>query len=84
MLFTTAHPITHSMAVAIIQAVREFDSNAVVRAEISSQKILIDGNLSAKQALSALVKARCESPVLEQVAEPVHIQGGHTCCGHCV
>ena len=84
MLFTTPQPITHSMAVAIIQAVRELDSSAIVRAEISSQKILIDGNLSVQQALSALVKARCDSPVLEQAAEPVHIQGGHTCCGHCV
>lgn len=84
MLFTTPQPITQSMAIAIIQAVRKLDSGATVRAEVSSQRILIEGRLSAEQAMGALLKARCESAALEQEAEPVHIQGGHTCCGHCV
>ena len=84
MLFTTPQPITQSMAIAITHAVREIDSGAIVRADVAGQQILIDGKLSAEQALAALVSARCESAVLEQVAKPVHIQGGHTCCGHCV
>ncbi len=83
MLFTTSQPITQSMAIAITQAIHELDPAATVRAEMSSQQILIDGDLTAEQAQAALVKARCGFVELQQAAEPVHIQGGHTCCGHC-
>lgn len=83
MLFTTTQPITQSMAIAITHAIHELDSDATVRAEMSSQQILIDGDMTAEQAQAALTKAGCEFIALEQAAEPIHIQGGHTCCGHC-
>jgi hypothetical protein len=83
MLFTTTQPITHSMALAITRAIHEVDPDATVRAEMSSQQIVIDGNLSADAALAALDKAHCMSPVFVPVDEAVHVQGGHTCCGHC-
>lgn len=83
MLFTTTQPITQSMAIAITHAIHELDPAATVRAEMSSQQILIDGDVTAEQAQAALVDARCEFVELQQDAEPVHIQGGHTCCGHC-
>ncbi|HQX64976.1 MAG: hypothetical protein IPH43_07900 [Xanthomonadales bacterium] len=83
MLFTTSQPITQSMAIAITHAIQELDADATVRAEMSSQSILIDGDVTVDQAKAALAKAHCEYVTLEQPAEPVHIQGGHTCCGHC-
>lgn len=83
MLFTTIQPITQTMAIAISHAIHEIDPDATVRAEMSSQSILIDGDVTAEQAKAALVNARCEFSAFEQAAEPVHIQGGHTCCGHC-
>ncbi len=83
MLFTTTQPITQPMATAITQAIRELDPDATVRAEMSSQSILIDGDVTAAQAKAVLANANCEYAAFEQAAEPVHIQGGHTCCGHC-
>ncbi len=83
MLFTTIQPITQSMAVAITHAIHEIDPDANVRAEMSSQSILIDGDVTADQAKAALANAHCAYSAFEQTAEPVHVQGGHTCCGHC-
>lgn len=72
------------MAAAVTNAVHEYDANAVVRAEVSSQRIMINGDLSVAQAKAALFASQCEATVLQDGANPVHIQGGHTCCGHCV
>lgn len=83
MLFTTTQPITQTMAIAITQAIYEIDPDATVRAEMSSHQILIDGDVTEELAKAALAKARCEFSAFEPAADPVHIQGGHTCCGHC-
>ncbi|MEO5559933.1 MAG: hypothetical protein ABIO49_08865 [Dokdonella sp.] len=83
MLFTTIQPITPSMAIAITHAIHELDPDATVRAEMSSQSILIAGDVTADQAKDALAKAHCAYSVFEQTTEPVHAQGGHACCGHC-
>lgn len=83
MLFTTIHPITHTMAAAITDAVHEYDASAMVRAEVSSQQVVIDGDLTIAQARAALFAAHCDPVELQEGAELVHIQGGHTCCGHC-
>ncbi len=83
MQFRTSHPITRSMAAAITEAVHEYDAGAVVRAEVSSQQIMIKGDLSAAQARAALLKAHCDPAELQEAGDEVHVQGGHTCCGHC-
>ncbi len=83
MLFSTTNPITHSMTTAITQAMREHDPNALVRAEASSYEIRIDGDVSLDQARSALTKAHCDTAELQDATNVVHIQGGHSCCGHC-
>lgn len=82
MLFTTTQPITHAMALAITRTIHAIDPNARVRADMSSQQILIDGDLSAEAATAALVEAGCVSPAFVPAGEAVHVQGGHTCCGH--
>ncbi|MGB0134756.1 hypothetical protein [Dokdonella sp.] len=83
MQFTTIHPITQIMAAAITDAVREYDAGAIVRAEVSSQRVMIEGDLSVAQARAALFMAHCDPVELQDGADLVHIQGGHTCCGHC-
>lgn len=83
MLFATAHPITHSMSTAIMQAVREYDPDARVRSEPSSYEIQIDGDVSLDQARLALSKAHCDTAELQDSANLVHIQGSHSCCGQC-
>lgn len=83
MLFTTTDPITHSMATAILQSVHEFDPNALVRTEASSYEVQIDGDISLDQARAALLKARCGTAELQDETNAIHIQGGHSCCGHC-
>ena len=83
MLFTTIHPITHSMTTAIMQGVREIDPNAMVRAEASSYEIRIDGDVSLDQARIALLNAHCDTAELQDATNVVHIQGSHSCCGQC-
>ncbi|HMM67815.1 MAG TPA: hypothetical protein PKC03_12835 [Dokdonella sp.] len=84
MQFRTSHPISRSMAAAITEAVHEYDAGALVRAEVSSQQITISGELSVAQARAALLKAHCDPAELQEAAgEAIHVQGGHTCCGHC-
>ena len=83
MLFTTSHPITQIMATAITDAVNEYDASATIRAEVASQRVLIDGDITVEQAKEALLKAHCGPVELQGDAELVHIQGGHTCCGQC-
>ena len=75
--------ITQTMAIVITRAIYEIDPDATVRAEMSSHQILIDGDVTAALAEAALAKASCEFSAFEPAADPVHIQGGHTCCGHC-
>lgn len=83
MQFTTSHPITRTMAAALTEAVHEYDAGALVQAEVSSQQIMINGDLSVAQAKAALFMAHCEATELQEADEEVHVQGGHTCCGHC-
>ncbi len=83
MLFSTTNPITHYMSTAIMQAVREYDPDARVRSEPSSYEIQIDGDVSLNQARLALIKASCDTAELQDDANLVHIQGSHSCCGHC-
>ncbi|HET9032852.1 MAG TPA: hypothetical protein VFN25_08100 [Dokdonella sp.] len=83
MLFTTADPITHSMATAIMQAVREHDPDALIRAEASGYEVRIDGDVSLDQARAALLQAGLDNAELQDDNNLVHIQGSHSCCGQC-
>ena len=59
MLFTTTHPITRAMVADIVDAVHQYDPEAIVRAEFAGQNVLIDGDISVAQARAALVQAQC-------------------------
>ena len=75
--------ITQTMAIAVARAIYEIDPDATVRAEMSSHQIMIDGDVTEALANAALAKAQCEFSAFEPAADSVHIQGGHTSCGHC-
>ena len=83
MLFITQNPVTHLMAASVREAVLKIDPQASVRSEVSGNEISIDGDLSADQAQQALQAADCMPARLQAAGEQVHVQGGHTCCGHC-
>ncbi|TAH39814.1 MAG: hypothetical protein E6Q43_05370 [Dokdonella sp.] len=83
MLFTTTHPITRTMAADIVDAVHQYDPEAIVRAEFAGQNVLIDGDITVAQARAALVQAQCGPVELKDAGVPLHIQGGNTCCGQC-